>query len=388
VTVGDVDVTQEAATGLDRRVDKETTAVLGSPHPLKLAVFSANMAGGANLTHSPDALRLTWPESVAVARLADQVGFEAMIPVARWRGMGDPAHRPGHRSFETFTWAAAVAAVTERIQVFATFHVPVLHPVAAAKQIATVDHISGGRFAVNIVAGWNEDEFQMFGLDQRPHDDRYAYAGEWVEFLQRIWSATEEFDFHGRHLHGVRVLSEPKPVQRPGPVIMNAGFSPSGQEFAARHADVTFALIPSVEAAAGTVRDLKRRARDTSGRELRVFTAAHVVCAETNAEAQRQFDRMLHEFGDWEAARNAVRLLIPNSQSADFDQQGMAASAIAGFFALPLVGSPATIAEKMAEMSAAGLDGLALSWLDYTAGIEQYRDQLLPLLVQAGVRKG
>ncbi len=369
-----------------RWVDKRSTPVLGSPSRLKLGVFSANMAGGANLTRSPAALRLTWPESREVARLADAAGFEAMIPVARWRGMGRPEERAGHRSFDTFTWAAAVAAVTERIQVFATFHVPVLHPVAAAKQIATVDHVSGGRFALNIVAGWNEDEFRMFGIEQRPHDDRYAVAGEWVEFLERIWAAEEEFDFHGRHLSGTHVLSEPRPLQRPGPVVMNAGFSPSGQAFAARHADVTFALVPSVAAAAGAVARIKQLAAD-SGRDLRVFTAAHVVCADTDAEARRRFDAMVQEHGDWDAARNALRLLAPNSASADFDQ-GMAASAIAGFFALPLVGSAETVARGMAELADAGLDGLALSWLDYGEGLQQYRDELLPLLVRDGVRVG
>ena len=133
---------------------------------------------------------------------------------------------------------------------------------------------------------------------------------------------------------------------------------------------------------------LKERARDIYGRDLRVFTAAHIVCADTDEQAQAEYDRMVHEFGDWEAARNAIRLLIPNSRSAQFDDKGMAANAIAGFFAMPLVGSPQTVADKMVALSAAGLDGLALSWLDYSAGLAQYRTQLLPLLVRAGVREG
>lgn len=362
--------------------------MLGSPHRLKLAVFSANMAGGANLTHAPEALRLTWPESVEVARMADEAGFEAIIPVARWRGMSAPTDRGGHRSFETFTWAAAIAAVTTQIQVFATFHVPVLHPVAAAKQIATIDHVSGGRFAVNIVAGWNQDEFQMFGVDQRPHDDRYAHAGEWADFLEQIWTRTAEFDFHGRYLHGVRVLSEPKPLQHPGPVVMNAGFSPAGRDFAARHADVTFALLPSITAAADTVSALKGHAREAYVRDLRVFAAAHIVCADTDEAAQIAYERMVHEFGDWDAARTAIRLLIPNSQSAKFDEKGMAASAIAGFFALPLIGSPATVVAQMGALADAGIDGLAVSWLSYQDGIRQYRAELLPLMVDAGLREG
>ena len=139
---------------------------------------------------------------MAIARAAEAAGLEALIPVARWRGMGAPSRREAHRSFESFTWAAGIAAVTERIQVFATFHIPVTHPVSAAKQIATVDHISSGRFAVNLVAGWNEDEFAMFGIEQREHDDRYAVADEWMSFLKQIWNAEGEFDFDGPLLPG------------------------------------------------------------------------------------------------------------------------------------------------------------------------------------------
>lgn len=370
----------------DGTVPKAACPVLAGPSRLKLAVFSANMAGGANLTTHPDAPVVTWPESVRIAQAADRAGLDALIPVARWRGMGDPARRAGHRSFETFTWAAGVAAVTQRIQVFATFHVPVEHPVSAAKQIATVDHISGGRFGLNVVAGWNADEFRMFGLEQREHDDRYEIAEEWMEFLDRIYTEPGEFDFTGKHFTARSVLSEPRPVQSPRPVVMNAGSSPAGRRFAARHADLTFALLPDRVAAATTVAQLKQSAAEGGNPGLRVFAAAHVVCADTDERARADLAQMVDEHGDQQAAANALRLLIPNSRSADFDTEGMAAAAIAGFFAVPLVGSPETVAAGMAELADAGIDGLALSWLDYEAGIAQYDEVLRPLLERAGLR--
>lgn len=373
-------------TAAGARTDRHANPVLGSPHRLKLAVFSANMAGGANLTTAPEAPQVTWPESVALAQAADRAGFDAMIPVARWRGMAGPQRSAAHRSFETFTWAAGVAAVTERLAVFATFHVPVSHPVSAAKQIATVDHISGGRFGLNIVAGWNDDDFRMFGIAQREHDDRYAVAGEWMSFLEQIWAADGEFDFHGEHFDATHVLSEPKPVQTPGPVVMNAGFSPSGRQFAARYADVAFALLPDARSAGDAVARMKAEPRDAGRGPLSVFGAAHVVCADTEREARRQWDHMVNDVGDREAADNAVRMLIPNSQSADFDREGMAASAIAGFFALPLIGTPEQVVSQALELSDAGVDGLAVSWLDYATGIAQYDEVLAPLMVQAGLR--
>jgi alkanesulfonate monooxygenase SsuD/methylene tetrahydromethanopterin reductase-like flavin-dependent oxidoreductase (luciferase family) len=370
----------------DLGVPKESTPILSGPSRLKLAVFSANMAGGANLTTHPAAPRVTWAESVRIAQAADAAGFEGLIPVARWRGMADPARRAAHRCFDTFTWAAGLAAVTQRIQLFATFHVPVVHPVAAAKQIATVDHISGGRFALNVVAGWNVEEFRMFGIEQREHDDRYAVADEWMTFLRKIYAAEEEFDFAGEHFTAERVLSEPKPVQRPTPVVMNAGFSPAGRDFAAKHADITFALLPSADRAKQVVETITADATARYGREPRVFAGAHVVCAASQARAEEELARMVAEYGDADAAQRAIRLLVPNSRSADFDAAGMAASAIAGFFALPLVGTPERVVEQMKELSDAGVDGLALSWLDYEAGLRQYADELRPLLVAAGLR--
>jgi dimethylsulfone monooxygenase len=147
--------------------------IASSPNRLKLGVFGLNVSGGCAMTSAADTLKIEWQESVRIARAAEAAGIEALVPVARWRGFGG-ATNFNHRSFETLTWAAGLAAATERIGIFATVHTPTVHPVRAAKEIATIDHISGGRFALNIVAGWNEPEIRMFGVSQREHDQRYA----------------------------------------------------------------------------------------------------------------------------------------------------------------------------------------------------------------------
>src|SRR3712207_3282353 len=87
-------------------MDKAATPILGSPNPFKLAIFAANMVGGANLTFAEGPPTVSWEESVRIALAAEQAGFEALIPVARWKGMGSDDLPAGHRSFETFTWAA------------------------------------------------------------------------------------------------------------------------------------------------------------------------------------------------------------------------------------------------------------------------------------------
>ena len=185
-----------------------TNPVRSSSNRLKLGVFAVNVSGGASMTDMPNTIKVEWDESVAIARAAEQAGIEAIIPVARWKGMGGSTNF-NHRNFETLTWAAGLAAATERIGVFATVHLPTIHPVRAAKEVATIDHISGGRFSLNMVAGWNENEIAMFGVEQRPHDDRYEMADDWISLCKALWSHDEPFDWDGPFFTSPGAYSSP-----------------------------------------------------------------------------------------------------------------------------------------------------------------------------------
>ena len=118
--------------------------------------------------------------------MVDAAGLDFMMPVGRWRGYGGKTDH-NHKSFETLTWAAGLLCATQRIRVFGTVHVSLFHPVLAAKQMATVDHIGNGRFGLNIVCGWYEDEFQMFGLSAgETAEIRYDEGDEWLDIITRI----------------------------------------------------------------------------------------------------------------------------------------------------------------------------------------------------------
>jgi len=371
----------------DASVDRASGRLVADPEHFSLAVFSSNMAGGANLTTVDGPPVVTWGETIRIAQAAERAGFEAIIPVARWRSPSTTADAAAHRSFETFTWAAGVAACTETIQVFATFHIPTVHPVRAAKEIATVDHISGGRLGVNVVAGWNTSDFQMFGIDLAEHDQRYEIAGEWMEFLDRIFTGEQPFDFDGRYFKSTTVISEPRPVQAPGPLVMSAGFSPAGREFAAQFADINFVITPDRSAARGAIAAVKQRAREVYGRELKVFGAAHILCRESDAAAQAEYRRVVHDHGDFAGAAAAIQSLMGGSQSAEFAPE-MQEAAIFGFFANAMVGSPEHVVEQFEAMRDDGLDGAAVSWVDYEEGIDQFAETLGPLMADAGLRRG
>src|SRR3954453_12202417 len=176
------------------------------PNKFKLGVFSMNSDGGLTLTKVPERWPAIWSEIVECAQLADSAGFEFLLPIARWKGFGGEMNSR-EWSFETLTHAAALGAATQNIAVFATVHVPLVHPVYAAKALATVDHVSNGRAGLNIVCGWNPDEFGMFGVTLG--DAPYGQAAEWIGIIERAYAADAPFDHDGRHYKLRQVVSRP-----------------------------------------------------------------------------------------------------------------------------------------------------------------------------------
>ena len=370
-------------------VDKNSLPVLNDENAFKLGIFGFNMRGGVTMADLPGMVQGNWDESVRYAQWADRIDLDACVPIARWRGYGGEKNL-GDRSFETFTWATGLLCHTERIQVFATYHVPLGHPVMVAKLAASADQIGGGRFGMNVVAGWNTEELAMFGLSQREHDERYVVADEWARAIKQLWTETGENDFKGDWFDIPKGFSEPKPVTKPWPTIMNAGTSAAGREFACKHSDLIFAGLTNLETAKQQIADIKQLAREQHGREIKVFGRGHIVCRDTEEEAKRRWDEVHHDLADVEGARNVVRINVPNSQSADWESMKMKTivdGMIAGFWSLPLCGTPDQIAETMIDLHAAGLDGMALSWPDFDEGLDQLEHQILPLLAQAGLRR-
>ena len=218
---------------------RRATNPLFNDRKLKLGTFCTNLSGGCAITTMPGTLEVTWPNTVRLAQLADDMQFEALVPVGRWRGFGGVTNFNG-AGFECFSWAAGIGASTKYSAVFATSHIPTIHPIMAAKQATVIDHISGGRHAINIVAGWYRTELEMFGVPMIDHDARYDMAAEWIEIMMKLWTLEEDFDYDGKYYQVKRGTLAPKPIQRPYPAIMNAGGSGKGQHFSAKYSDIAF----------------------------------------------------------------------------------------------------------------------------------------------------
>jgi alkanesulfonate monooxygenase SsuD/methylene tetrahydromethanopterin reductase-like flavin-dependent oxidoreductase (luciferase family) len=362
----------------------------GVPHPMhgpnkfKLGVFSANSDGGLALTRVSERWPARWSEIVDVAQMADRAGIEFFMPIARWKGFGGELNSR-EWSFETFTFAAGLAGVTENIALFSTIHVPMVHPVYAAKALATVDHASNGRAGLNIVCGWNPEEFALFGLPMI--DDRYAQGLEWFEIMSRIYTEPQPFDFHGRFYALKNVSGKPRPVQQPRPVTLNAGFSPPGRAFAAKAADFLFTTFVEIDGGRAHIDDMKARAA-REGRSIGVYTTCHVVCRPSQAEAEDYYEHFAVTMADHASVDFYTGQKEKFSGSHEADAYRLHRKRFAaGAGTYPLVGTPRHIAEEMARMHEVGFAGTTISFVNFKTELPYFIDNVLPLLRAAGLRE-
>ncbi len=355
---------------------------------LKLGIFSANCSSGMAVTKIDERWDASWENNVKIAQQADEAGLEFMLPIARWLGYGGETNFHYH-VLETLTWCCGLLAKTQGITVFATTHTAFFHPIVAAKQLATIDHIGDGRMGLNVVCGWNKPEYDMFNIPMADeHDVRYAYGQEWFDLVEKIWTTEGSFDWDGTYFQLKNVWGDPKP--RYGkPPIMNAGASGQGRDFAARNADYLFTIIPDFDSGRAQVEDVWGRAKAHPQSRLKgVFTSSHVVCRPTEQEARDYLAYYAEENADWDAVDNLMRLQGMHAQSFTKEMlETMRLRFAAGHGTYPLIGTPDQIADSLEQMvEVSGLAGTTLAFVDYAKEFPYFAQEVLPRLEAKGLR--
>jgi alkanesulfonate monooxygenase SsuD/methylene tetrahydromethanopterin reductase-like flavin-dependent oxidoreductase (luciferase family) len=364
---------------------------LTSGNPLKLGLFGSNCSSGRSYTTVPERWDASWDNNLRLAQLAEGLGLECMVPIARWKGYGGETNVNGS-SFESIAWACGLLAATRRINVFCTVHVPLLHPIIAAKQMATVDHVGAGRLGVNVVCGWNEDEFHMFGLDKHEHDDRYAQGDEWWTIIRRVWSGEAPFDFRGRFYDLGAVHGEPTPFTGERPLMMNAGSSPRGRQFAIEQSDMHFDGVRSPDEVAERIGDTKARARKL-GRELQVWTPVGIICRPTSEQAD-EFLGYLVEHADWGALGHLAEMHANDARGRTDDEgvlrrsgEGAVERQVLARGSYCAVGDADHVAAELLKLHRVGFDGLVLNFVDYLDELPFFAQEVLPRLERSRARR-
>ncbi len=371
---------------------------------MELGFFAWNIQGG--MTASKGVLRNParyqnfwhWESASRLVQLAEQVGFDYQVPFARWIGQGG-ATQYNDASLDFLTSAAATAPLTSRLALFSTAHVTYkFHPLHFAKFGATIDFISGGRWGLNIVTGYSEKEQAAFGV--RPpisHDDAYDMADEFTTLMKYLWSEDVPIEFEGKYYQSYGGIVAPKPVRRPRPVIMNAGNSDIGIDFACRQADWVFVTAPTLEGYRQRIEQAHRQAA-RYGRTVRAATMVYVIEAATDAQALAT-KRWLEDEVDHEATLNFVNSLKRTAYSTEFfdgkdadDPYGgvgeeMFLRVALGIGAWQIVGSFETVAERIRELHEVGVESILMCFFDPLGGLHHMEDEILPIMKRMGLRK-
>jgi FMNH2-dependent dimethyl sulfone monooxygenase len=368
------------------RLEPGERANLGSRNAFKLGLFSANCSQSRILSAAPEAWSGSWADNLKLAHLCDETGIEFLVPVGRWKGYGgEPDHNGA--AFETITWATGLLSATKRVNVFGTVHCPLFHPLLAAKMMVTADHAGSGRFGLNIVAGWNEDEFKMFGADLRDHENRYALAQEWIDVVRSAWER-DDFDYDGTFFHLQGVRENPKPYGDTRPIVMNAGASGTGRAFALRNSDMFFTAVhlaadlaplrADVAAAQAGAREL--------GRHIDVFSSVYVACRPTRAEAEAYVHYAIDEHANWGAIEKqfAGRARMARSEA---DLERGRANMPRAVLGASIIGDPDDVAAGLASYAGAGLRGMVLAFVNFNDELPFFAQEVLPRLARLGLRE-
>lgn len=359
--------------------------------PLMLGLFLPIQAGGWTPSTLPRTTRWTWDYNLALARQAEALGFDLVFGLAQWtskNGYGG-AIKYRETSLDAFVATAALAAATQRILLISTIHVLYgpWHPVHLAKFGATLDHIAGGRWGLNLVTGYAEREPAMFGMVKVAHDQRYAMADVFASRLEQLWSRDENLTVDGPFFPMEDAFITPKP--RFGrPLLVNAAGSAAGIAYGARHSDILFITSPGGNQLADALDSLPPhiaaiRAAGTGRRHrLRTLINPMVICRDTEREAIAYRDAI-------EAAADtaAVEGFAEHGRRGDAQAwrgQRKQHAAIGGN--LHLVGSPEQIVDGLLALERSGVDGVQLTFYDFAPDLAHFGERVLPLMVQAGLR--
>ena len=335
-------------------------------------------------TTTPD-VPATYGYNREVTRLAEELGFDFALSMAKWRGYGGPSQHWDY-TIESLSTMGALAEATERIKLWGTVHTMVWHPAVVAKMVATLDQVSGGRVGLNLVSGSNPfDQGQMGLWKDIGHAERYALAEEWITVAKRLWSE-DRVDHSGTHFTLEDCVSRPKPSAMP--TIISAGTSDTGLEFAIRNCDVCFVSGSDEQ----TLRQMGERVRRISaevGKEAKIYALFMVIPGATDEEARERvmrydagvdveaIERQAYEYST-DVKENSMR--TKNLQRLE-DPRAVSRSAV--------VGSPESIAEQLATLiHAAPLDGVTLTFPDFIGDLRTFGEEVVPRLRDHGIVTG
>jgi FMNH2-dependent dimethyl sulfone monooxygenase len=318
-----------------------------------------------------ESMQASWEYVRDLAVRSERIGFDitliAELNLNDIKGVDAP-------SLDAWSTAAALASVTERLELMVAVRPNFHHPGLLAKTAANIDTISGGRVALNVVSSWWRDEAEQFGLPFDVHDARYARTAEWLRVVRGLWSE-RRFTHAGDFYKFENAIVEPKPVRRPP--IYAGGESETAKNLIARDADAYVMHGDAPDVLAAKIADMReRRERLAPNAPPLMFgVAGFVVCRTTFADAQRELARITNvrasaagfaNYRQWLAGTQLERTMSVEEYSVS--NRGLRTG---------LIGTPSAIADRIEALERAGIDLLLLQFSPQAEEMERFAEEVI-----------
>jgi len=302
-----------------------------------------------------EGMEASWEYVSRLARRSEEIGYDltliAELNLNDIKGADAP-------SLDAWSTAAALAAVTRRLELMVAVRPTFHNPALLAKQAANIDHIGGGgRLSLNVVSSWWADEAKKYGVHFEQHDDRYARTSEWLEVVDRLWRE-DHFTFDGQYYRVEDAVMQPKPITKPRPVIYAGGESEAAKEMIARLCDAYVMHGDEPARVREKIADLKARRERLGLPPMKFGVAAYSIVRDTAEEAQRELTRITDvqqsaagygNYQQWLAGTQLEQRVSLEDYSVS--NRGLRSG---------LVGTPDQVRERITEFEEAGVDLLLL----------------------------
>ena len=349
-----------------------------SVEPVRFAYWVPNVSGG--LVVSKIQQRTSWDIDYnrKLAQIAEAAGFDYALSQIRFTaGYG------AEYQHEPVAFSQALLAATTRLKVIAAILPGPWTPAVVAKQLATIDQISGGRVAINLVSGWFKGEFTAIGEHWLEHDERYRRSEEFIRALKGIWT-TDNFSFRGDFYRFTDYTLQPKPLQQPHPEVFQGGSSRAARDMAARVSDWYFTNGNSIEGIKAQVDDVRAKAA-AEGRSVKIGVNAFIIARDSEEEARQVLDDIIAQ-ADPEAVQAFGSAVSQAGKASPEGEGNWAKSTFNDLvqyndgFKTNLIGTPRQIAERIIALKAVGVDLILSAFLHFQEEVEYFGRNVLPIV--------
>ena len=324
-----------------------------------------------------EAMEASWGYVRDLAVRSEEIGFDltliAELNLNDIKGIEAP-------SLDAWSTAAALAAVTRRLELMVAVRPTFHHPALLAKQAANIDAISGGRLSLNVVSSWWRDEAAQAGVPFDAHDARYARTAEWLDVVKGLWR-DRRFTYRGRLYTIEDAVLEPKPPR--APLIYAGGESEAAKDLIAREAGAYVMHGDPPARLAVKIADMReRRARLAPDAPPLLFgVAAYAICRRSVEQADRELVRITDvrasargfaNFQQWIAGTQLEQRMSIEEYSVS--NRGLRTG---------LIGTPEVIAERLDALERAGVDLVLLQCSPQREEMERFAAEVIPLMRRA-----